>query len=1228
MFGSTGTAFGNSGSTPFGSAATPATTGASPFGSAAPNPTPAFGAAQPSNAASGFGGFGATNSNSSAGGTGLFGMSNNSNSSSSTTGAAAPFGQATSAPANGPSLFGSAVPTGAPNTSVPGAAQGPGTAIKPFSTYTEKDATTGSNNVFQSISCMPEYRAYSFEELRYQDYQANRRFPTGPVGSAGVASPFGAQTSSPFAQNNSTNTNAFGMVGNNNNNNNNNNTTGGLFGQNNTGAAGTSAFGQPAGGSLFGANNAANNSPFGLNKPASSGGLFGQPSNTAAPGGSGLFGQSNNTAQGSGGLFGQNNNTGTTGSSMFGATNNAPGQQPGGLFGQPSTNTGGGLFGQNNNANANNPPFGQSNTNTGGGLFGQNPNNGAANSPFGQNNQAQAGGGLFGNKSGPSGGLFGQNNNTSGGGLFGQANNTNNSPFGQNNNAGGGLFGQNNSGNTGGGLFGQNNNNNNTTGGGLFGQNNNNNNNNNNNAGGGLFGQNNNNATGGGLFGQNTANNSTFGQNSGSAPFGQSQQQGSSLFGNKPAGSGGLFGQNNTASTGFGQNNSSAGGGLFGQNNNNNSTGNTGGLFGQNNTNTGSGLFGQNSSQQQQQQQPAGGLFGQNTQQNQGGLFGQNNANTGGGLFGQNNQQQQQQPSGGLFGAKPATGATGGGLFGQNNNQQPPATGGLFGQNNNANQPSTSGGLFGNKPAGSTGGGLFGQNNTAGNTGTTGGGLFGQNNSTAANNSSGGGLFGAKPATNTGGGLFGNKPAGAPTTGGGLFGSKPAGTATGTTGGGLFGAKPAGAATGGLFGNTNGTNNTNATGTQPGVSGGLFGNQQNQHQAAPGSQPSLQQTGANPYGTNELFSRVLIPDSITQPTKPSATKLNADFKKKASLSGAYRLAPKPLFAPRSASTSPVARLGSTTTPQSNGRVLSVASSTDSLGREIVPANTGSSSIFTNESDELILSSNDTLFNPDKKSFKNLIINRKKMEDTVDSKEDDQVLRITFKADGDSTSNEGVQGGAKTESTKIETPLYDDVQGTPLRQGSRIDAPFKNSVSTPLAKTPLKSSNLASSSATSTTINEKPSGVIGDDISFMDDGYYISPSLETLSSMTLLQLRKVSGLTIGRRDYGKIDFLEPVDLSNISLPALCGQLVVFEPKTCTVCPNASMQPAEGEGLNVRARISTSGCYPVDKSTRKPIKDPNHPIIKRHINRLKSISDTKFDSYDPQTGTWVFTVDSPV
>ncbi|KAK7738554.1 hypothetical protein SLS53_006074 [Cytospora paraplurivora] len=318
-------------------------------------------------------------------------------------------------------------------------------------------------------------------------------------------------------------------------------------------------------------------------------------------------------------------------------------------------------------------------------------------------------------------------------------------------------------------------------------------------------------------------------------------------YGNGPAGGGGAFGATSGFGTGFGANTqntgfgaANTGGGLFGNTQNNTSTGfgntatpstgafgtgaGTGGLFGQNKPATG-GLFGSSTTTQPQQ---TGGLFGSTG--TTGGFGNTNNAttttgfgatNTGGGLFGNNTQNK---PTTG-FGTGFGTGATGG-AFGSNT-----GTPNAFGQNNTT----------------TTGGGLFG-NTGAQNTATTGGGLFGNTSQQPAQTTGFGSTFGQNNQQQTGGGLFGNQAK--PATTGGLFGStatqQPAGsglfgnTNNTTPGfgqantqqqqtGGLFGQKPA---TTGLFGQTN-TAQTGQTGG--GLFGGLGSNNQNQQQQNTGS---------------------------------------------------------------------------------------------------------------------------------------------------------------------------------------------------------------------------------------------------------------------------------------------------------------------------------------------------------------------------------------------------------
>ncbi|KAH3918838.1 hypothetical protein HBH56_025380 [Parastagonospora nodorum] len=617
----------------------------------------------------GFGGFGSNNNNQQqSSGFGGFGANNNAN--NNTTGG---FGSNAN---NGGSIFGSNNNTGSTmfggNTGSTGSPFGGGGTSGGFGTNTGNTAF-GSKPFGSSTT------------------------GGGIFGGASTGNAFGGfgannntATSTPaFGANNNTGGSLFGGQ----------NKTGGGFGSTATGGGGLFGGGNTGGG--FGATNTTNTTTNAFG--ASTGGGFG--ANNAAP-------VNNGTASVPFAAFSEKDGTSTTATQSYQTiTFQQPyqnfsleelrvadynqgrryGNQNGqaGAFGQ---STGFGGFGSNNTANTTSAFGSNTNTNTGGGLFGGGGNTNTT-SAFGQST-----GGAFG----------GANNNTTSGGLFGQ-----NKP------ATGGLFGSSTTApaaGTTGGLFGGGATNTGTTGGfgsgGGFGASTN--------TGGGLFGNNNNQAKpAGGLFGSSTT---------ASTPFGG---------GAAATNTGGAFGQSNTGGGLFGQNNASAAAPAFGANNTATNTG--GGLFG----NTGGG-FGQNNQTQAQAQPATGGLFGG---------------------FGQNNQQNQQKPAGGLFGGGASTTNTGGGLFGQQNNttQQ---SGGLFGgaaANNNAG-----GGLFGNKPAAPAGGGLFG--GSTGNTGASSGGLFG------------GGLGAQNNQQNTGGGLFGGqnnqqKP-------GGLFGGS---TQNNNTGGSLFG---------------------------------------------------------------------------------------------------------------------------------------------------------------------------------------------------------------------------------------------------------------------------------------------------------------------------------------------------------------------------------------------------------------------------------------------------------
>ena len=576
-------------------------------------------------------------------------------------------------------------------------------------------------------------------------------------------------------------------------------------------------------------------------------------------------------------------------------------------------------------------------------------------------------------------------------------------------------------------------------------------------------------------------------------------------------------------------------------------------------------------------------------------------SNTGTGLFGQNNNQQQQ--STGLFGAKPA--GTTGSLFGGNSSTQPNSLFGTtnvptsntqsqqgnslfgatkltnmpFGGNPTANQSGSGNSLFGTKPA-STTGSLFG-NNTASTTVPSTNGLFGNNanNSTSTTNT---GLFGAKPDSQSkpalGGGLFGNSNSNSSTIGQ----NKPVfGGTTQNTG--LFGAtgtnSSAVGSTGKLFGQNNNTLNVGTQNVPP------VNNTTQNTLLGTTAVPSLQQA---PVTNEQLFSKISIPNSITNPVKATTSKVNADMKRNSSLTSAYRLAPKPLFAPSSNGDAKFQKWGKTLERSDRG------SST-------------SNSITDPESN--YLNSNDLLFDPDRRYLKHLVIKNNKNLNVINHNDDEasKVKLVTFTTESASKDDQASSSIAASKLTEKahspQTDLKDDHdESTPDPQSK---AP-NGSTSIPMIE--------------NEKISSKVPGLLSNDVTFFKNNYYISPSIETLGNKSLIELRKINNLVIGHRHYGKVEFLEPVDLLNTPLDTLCGDLVTFGPKSCSIYENCSIKPEKGEGINVRCRVTLYSCFPIDKETRKPIKNITHPLLKRSIAKLKENPVYKFESYDPVTGTY--------
>ena len=593
--------------------------------------------------------------------------------------------------------------------------------------------------------------------------------------------------------------------------------------------------------------------------------------------------------------------------------------------------------------------------------------------------------------------------------------------------------------------------------------------------------------------------------------------------------------------------------------------------------------FGQNNQQAQQPQaaQQASTGFG----------FGAQPAATApqsGGLFGSQSQQQPQQ-SGGLFGSKPAGGLFGSttgttNTFGAPAQTQGQTGGGLFGAAAQPAQPAgqqPSTGLFGSTGSNTFGaakpGGLFGQ---PAQTGNTGGGLFG-NNST--NQPTGFGQPAAQPTTGlfgstnqqTGGGLFGNMGAsqqGQQNQTGGLFGAKP-----NNTGSGLFGqsgtGSTLGASTGGsgLFGNSFGggaqqQNNQN-------LGGSLFGNSSTNQLQQSQSQPPVNIDVNNPYGANGMFS---VPPSF-QPINVSTGP-----KTLPPLSSSLRPAPSAgKMTPRFRGISTPARAASTL-PQSSILGVSTASN-GSPARSLFstpPPDTLSPAAFT-----------------PRQGVKKLVLHRKTDSLSLSSAVANRTPQISRsilnpEADHDGTSvNGSVMGNNLPGSRQASVARTQNEDTATEKEHRRADFSRKIDL---------------------------------EDYSHGD--YYTIPELSELYNASNEDLSSVEDFVVGRKGYGRLTYLEPVDLgTKHTLNRICGDLVVFKDGKCEVYPQSADERPPGEGLNHRAEISLEDCWPRNKETQQPITDPKHPKQRARERALRHVPDTTFQSYNPSTGVWVFTVE---
>ncbi|KAJ8517984.1 hypothetical protein ONZ45_g4906 [Pleurotus djamor] len=660
----------------------------------------------------------------------------------------------------------------------------------------------------------------------------------------------------------------------------------------------------------------------------------------------------------------------------------------------------------------------------------------------------------------------------------------------------------------------------------------------------------------------------------------QQQQPAGGIFGG-----GSAFGQPKPAGTGFG---GFGGGGAFGS------------------TNTTNNAFGQ-PQQQQQQQQPSTGLFGQaqtNPTPSAFGGFGTNNNNNatkplfgaapsapsafgGGGIFGQNQQQNQQaqQPQ-----PQQQTSLFGG--FGANNNnaQQPqqnaqqPATN-AFGAP--AAQPAAATGLFGG------GGGLFGNNqqqqqqqNAPAATATN---PFGGANSlfakpaAPANNLFGG--FGQQNTNNTAAqapstGLFGSTLGQStnqqPALGNSLFG-KPAAPALGST------LSTAGAPAGGsLFGSLAPSSSFSATATAPGAAG------------------TLTASIAEPIGNNlPIFS--MLP--------PGPRSINLDLQPSKKKAGFFTDIPTRSPVPRvqlgyTPATSKLRGFASSTTTSTTGNPFASVSFLSGKAGALSISRADNKTPVGSES--LLRSQSPALGGGQRQSVKKLIIDKKVEPIDLFSKSGASPARI---GGSKVTFNPALSVAAREKEAAATAAAISSSQAQSTSRDQRTPSR-------------LEVNNSVSRNAESTAVVQTES-------TRLEDGdYWCKPDLDTLKRAGFQELSAFSGLVVGRKNYGEIQFMEPVDLTGLpKLGALLGDVVRFDEKECSVYPDIDDvdKPPPGSGLNVKAKVTLERCWATDKATREPIKDEKHPSAVKHLKRLRNMKDTTFESFEIKDGKWTFTVD---
>ncbi|CAF3653893.1 unnamed protein product [Adineta steineri] len=206
-----------------------------------------------------------------------------------------------------------------------------------------------------------------------------------------------------------------------------------------------------------------------------------------------------------------------------------------------------------------------------------------------------------------------------------------------------------------------------------------------------------------------------------------------------------------------------------------------------------------------------------------------------------------------------------------------------------------------------------------------------------------------------------------------------------------------------------------------------------------------------------------------------------------------------------------------------------------------------------------------------------------------------------------------------------TPLIVHKQPSPpISQPSTTIVQSPNSSSPPPATTPPPSSS-SNNSLQRTKVHKSNTDNRAYHLPKLSrQDYYMKPSSTELKSLFSDNGQcLVKQFTVGHEKYGSVTFYGQVNVAGLDLD----QIIEIDRHEVTVYPDDNNKPSVGEELNIPARITLLGVYPIDRTTREEIMDIERIKAMNYGEYLREVTkkfDGEFVNYGINDGSWTFTV----